>query len=228
MQLRFEQRYWHGLGFVSHYTLSKAMDTASNLLSNAANPSVPQNSRDLDAEYSRASFDARHRFVASGLYQLPFRSSRDGLNRLAGGWDVSWALTLQSNTPFSPILPQDRSGTGGFADRPDQIGNPNDIDERTPARFFNTAAFELQRAGAFGNAGRNTINGPGYKSLDLALLKNIVITREHRLQLRFEVFNALNNVNFLIPNRNFGTPQFGTVTAARDARSMQLGVKYLF
>jgi hypothetical protein len=150
------------------------------------------------------------------------------MNRLVGGWDISWALTLQSNTPFSPIVPTDRSGSGGFADRPDQIGDPNDIGDRTPARFFNTAAFQLQAAGAFGNAGRNTINGPNFTSLDLAVLKNISITGEHRVQLRLEIFNALNNVNFLIPNRNFGTPQFGTVTAARDARSMQLGVKYLF
>ena len=135
---------------------------------------------------------------------------------------------LQSNTPFSPIVPTDRSGSGGFADRPDQIGDPNDIGDRTPARFFNTAAFQLQAAGAFGNTGRNTINGPNFTSLDLAVLKNISLFGEHRVQLRLEIFNALNNVNFLIPNRNFGTPQFGTVTAARDARSMQLGVKYLF
>jgi hypothetical protein len=228
MQLRFEQRAWHGLSVVSHYTLAKALDTASNLLSNAANPSIPQNSRDLDAEYSRASFDVRHRFVANGVYQLPFSSSRAGLNRLVGGWDVSWALTLQSNTPFSPIVPMDRSGSGGFADRPDQIGDPNDIANRTTAQFFNTAAFQLQPAGQFGSAGRNTINGPDYRVMDLAVLKNVTITERQRLQLRIEVFNALNRANFHIPNRNFGTQQFGTVTAARDARTMQFGVKYLF
>ena len=60
------------------------------------------------------------------------------------------------------------------------------------------------------------------------MLKNVAITDRHRLQIRIEMFNALNNVNFLIPNRNFGTPQFGTVTAARDPRTMQFGVKYLF
>jgi hypothetical protein len=228
VQFRFEQRTWHGLGFISHYTRSKALDTASNLLSNAANPSVPQNSRDLAAEYSRSSFDARHRFVSSGLYQLPFSSSRPVVNHLVEGWDVSWALTLQSNTPFSPIVPQDRSASGGFTDRPDQVGDPNDINDRTPARFFNTAAFQLHAAGAFGNAGRNTINGPNYRSLDLAVLKNIAFAAGHKLQLRVEAFNALNNVNFLLPNRNFGTPQFGTVTAARDARTLQFGVKYFF
>jgi hypothetical protein len=228
LQLRFEQRAWRGLSFVTHYTLSSARDTSSNLLSNAANPSVPQNSRDLDAEYSRSSFDARHRFVASGLYQLPFSSSRAAIDRLVGGWDISWALTLQSNTPFSPIVPTDRSGSGGFTDRPDQIGDPNDIGERTPAQFFNTSAFRLQAPGTFGNAGRNTINGPDFKVLDLAVLKNIAIRQGHRLQLRVEVFNALNHVNFLLPNRNFGTPQFGTVTAARDARSIQFGAKYIF
>jgi hypothetical protein len=228
MQLRFEQRPWHGLSLVSHYTFSKALDTASNLLSNAANPSVPQNSRNIDAEYSRASFDARHRFVANGLYQLPFSSSREGLNRLVGGWELSWVLTLQSNTPFSPIVPSDRSGTGGFADRPDQVGDPNNIAKRTPAQFFNIAAFQLQAAGTFGNAGRNTINGPNYKDLDVAVLKNVIITERHRLQFRVEAFNSLNNVNFNIPNRNFGTAPFGTVTSARDARSMQFGAKYLF
>ena len=228
MQVRYEQRPWHGLGLVVHYTYSKALDTASNLLSNAANPSVPQNSRNIDAEYSRASFDARHRFLANGLYQVPFSSHSGGWNRLVGGWEIGLVLTLQSNTPFSPILPQDQSGTGGFADRPNQVGDPNNIASRTPARFFNTAAFALQQAGTFGSAGRNTINGPNYRNLDLSVLKNIVITETHRLQLRVEAFNALNHPNFLIPNRNFGTPQFGTVTSARDGRTMQFGAKYLF
>ena len=176
MQLRFEQRLSRGLAFVAHYTLASAKDTASNLLSNAANPSIPQNSRNLDGEYSRASFDARHRFVVNGVYRLPFSAS-GGLDWLIGGWDISWALTLQSNTPFSPIVPTDRSGSGGFADRPDQIGDPNDIDNRTPQQFFNTAAFALQAANTFGSAGRNIINGPAFKLLDLALQKTVNITQ---------------------------------------------------
>lgn len=228
MQLRFEQRPSRGLSVVVHYTLGKAQDTASNLLSNAANPSIPQNSADLDSEYSRSSFDVRHRFIVNGFYRLPFSSSRASLNQVVGGWDLSWALTIQSNTPFSPIVPTDQSGSGGFADRPDQIGDPNDIDDRTPARFFNTGAFVLQAPGGFGSAGRNTINGPGYTALDLALLKTFSLTAGTRLQLRIDAFNALNNVNFNIPNRNFGTPQFGTLTSARDARSFQFGAKFIF
>ena len=105
---------------------------------------------------------------------------------------------------------------------------PNDIDNRTPQQFFNTAAFVLQAANTFGSAGRNTINGPAFKLLDLSLQKTVNITQGTRLQFRIDMFNALNFVNFNIPNRNFGTPQFGTVTSARDARTMQFGAKFIF
>jgi len=228
MQLRLDKRLWRGLSVVAHYTLTRAMDTSSNLLSNAANPSVPQNSRDLDAEYARSSFEARHRFVSNGLFDMPFSSTRRWLNEVLGGWSLAWVLTLQSSTPLSPVVPTDRSGTGGFQDRPHQVGDPNDLSNRTTDRFFNTAAFELQAAGTFGNAPRNSIDGPDYRNLDLALLKDVTITGRHRLQLRLEAFNALNRTNFNLPNRVFGTPQFGTVTSAKDARILQVGAKYSF
>jgi len=233
MQIRFEQRPWHGLSLVTHYTFGKALDSSSNLLSNAANPSVPQNSRDLNAEYSRSSFDVQHRFIANGLYQLPFRSGSAGLQRLVGGWQLSWVLTLQSNTPFSPILTQDRSGTGAFDDRPNQVGDPNSGAPHTPAQFFNINAFALQPAGAFGNAGRNTINGPNFKNLDFAVLKDVVITERQRLQFRVEAFNALNNVNFLpaaqvidITSTNFG--RLTQINGNNIARVIQFAARFEF
>lgn len=228
MQLRLEQRPWHGLSVSAHYTLTRARDNSSNLLSNAANPSVPQNSHDIDAEYSRSSFEARHRFVSNGVFNLPFSSLAGGLRHLLSGWSLSWVVTLQSSTPFSPTLLQDRSDTGGFADRPNQVGDPNRDAPRTATRFFNTSAFELQPAGTFGNAPRNSIDGPAFRNVDLALLKTFSVARRQQLQLRVEAFNAFNHVNFRIPNRNFGTPQFGTVNSARDARIMQFGAKYSF
>jgi hypothetical protein len=228
MQVRFEQRLWKGFELVAHYTFSKSLDDASNLLSNSAGGSVPQNSRSIISDYSRSTFDARHRFVADGLYKLPFSSSNGAMNRVIGGWQISFVLTLQSNTPFSPVLSTDRSGTNAFFDRPDQIGNPNAISNRTSQQWFNTAAFQLQAPGTFGNTGRDTINGPNYKDVDLAILKKVAITEQHQLEFRVEAFNSTNRVNFNLPNRTFATPQFGTITSAQDARVMQFGVKYIF
>jgi hypothetical protein len=228
LQIRFEQRLWHGLTLVTHYTYGKSLDDASNLLSNSADGSVPQNSRNIEAEYARSNFDVRHRFVADGLYQLPFRFDRRPINTIFGGWQLGLALILQSNLPLSPVLPTDVSGTGAFMDRPNQVGDPNGGAPRTPQQWFNTSAFQKQTAGTFGNAGRNTINGPNYQDVDMSLTKRVVITERQNVELRVESFNLLNRANFNMPNRNFGTAQFGTITSAQDARVMQFGAKYYF
>ncbi len=228
LQIRFEQRPWHGLTLVTHYSFGKSLDDASNLLSNVGNSNVPQNSRNIEGEYARSNFDVRHRFVVDGVYDLPFRSNSRGLNYLVGGWQLSTAVILQSNTPFSPVLPTDVSGTGGFSDRPNQISDPNSGAPHTPQQWFNKAAFQQQAAGNFGNAGRNTINGPNYQDVDLAALKRIAFSERFTAQLRIETFNLFNRANFNVPSRSFGTAQFATITSAQDARVLQFGAKFMF
>lgn len=49
-----------------------------------------------------------------------------------------------------------------------------------------------------------------------------------RLELRWEVFNLFNHVNFDVPNRIAFTPNFGRIFSAGPAREMQLGVKLIF
>jgi hypothetical protein len=110
-------------------------------------------------------------------------------------------------------------------------------DQRTPERWFNTAAFALQPAGTLGTAGRNILEGPGTSLVDFSLLKNIPLSDYHRLQLRAEFFNLFNHANFDFPERFCaGTvagapctaPQFGRIGAARDPRILQFGLKYLY
>ena len=64
--------------------------------------------------------------------------------------------------------------------------------ERRPTVWFNPQAFAAAAIGTFGSLGRNSLRGPGYVSLDLALFKNIAVTERFRLQLRAESFNVLN------------------------------------
>lgn len=232
--LQARQRLSRGLAFNANYTISKSLDTISLGLSTNANANRPQNSHDVGADYGPSVFDIRHRLVLNYSYDLPmgpgkrFANISGAAGRLLGGWQLAGIVVVQGGTPFSPLVPFDRSGTGGFQDRPDQIADPNKVDKRTPERFFNTSAFQLQPAGRFGNAGRNTIRGPGFATFDLSLIKNTSIDERHVLQFRAEFFNLFNRVNFNLPNRTFGTPDFGVVFSAKDAREIQFALKYIF
>ena len=147
-----------------------------------------------------------------------------------GGWRMNPVVTLQSGSPFTVNLGQDRANIGaGPAQRPDQLRDPNvPGGERTPEAWFDTAAFALPELFTFGSASRNSVEGPGYANMDLAIAKMWNLTGAARLELRWETFNLFNRVNFDLPNRIFGTPNFGRIFSARNAREMQLGMRLSF
>jgi hypothetical protein len=107
------------------------------------------------------------------------------------------------------------------------VGNPN-LSQRSPERWFNTAAFVFPPPGNFGNAGRNILDGPGFHSVNASLIKNTALTERLELQLRAEAFNLFNHPNFNLPDNFLGSPTFGRISSARDPRHLQFGVKLLF
>jgi len=113
--------------------------------------------------------------------------------------------------------------------RPDQLRDPNlPVGERTPERWFDTSAFALQAPFTFGSAPRNSVVGPGYANVDFALARTVAVGGQSQLELRWEVFNLLNETNFDQPSRVFGTPNFGRIFSAKSARAMQFGVRVAF
>lgn len=88
--------------------------------------------------------------------------------------------------------------------------------------------FALPVPFAFGNAERNSVASPGYANVDLAVAKDVPLPNDARIELRWEVFNLFNHTNFDVPNRTFGTPNFGRIFSTLPARQMQLGVKLQF
>src|SRR4029077_18443767 len=128
----------------------------------------------------------------------------------------------QSGAPFTVNLGTDHANIGsGPAQRPDVSGDPNAGGARTAAQWFNTSVFALPAPFTFGNSGRNTVLAPGYADVDAGVQKDIALGRRARLELRWEVFNLLNRVNYDVPNRIFGTPNFGRIFSAQPARQMQ-------
>lgn len=231
---KVERRLRNDYAFNVSYTLSTSKDDASSPGATESEANVPQNVRNIfedTGEWAYSSFDHRHQFVASGVYELPFFAEARGFAKAAfGGWRVNAIFTAQSGAPFTVNLGVDQANIGaGPAQRPDQVREPNlPGDQRMPDRWFDTAAFALPAPFTFGSAPRNSVIGPGFASVDLALAKTWPLPRNAQLELRWEIFNLLNRANFDLPNRIFGTPNFGRVFSAKSPREMQLGVRASF
>jgi hypothetical protein len=232
--IKAEQRLRRNYSYSVSYTLSSSTDDASSPGATEAEPNVPQDVRnvfDETGEWAASSFDHRHLFVASGTYELPFFDDAGGLTEgLFGGWRVNAVFFAQSGAPFTVNLGVDQANVGsGPAQRPDQVSEPNlPSGERLPERWFDTSAFALPAPFTFGSARRNSVIGPGFANLDLVVAKTWRVASTRQLELRWEVFNALNRVNFDLPNRIFGTANFGRIFSAKNPREMQVGAKFSF
>ena len=237
LQVKAEKHLSHGLYFLSAFTFSKAINDLPEICCAAP---FPQNSYDTTAERGLADFNQKLRWVFSFDYEIPFGGTKSHISNRAvdavlGGWHVGGIYTIASGFPFSPLLNSDTSNTGAqVAVRPNQIADGNlPRGQRTPARWFNTDAYPIPDGSTFffGNAGRNSLIGPGQNVFDGSLRKEFRFTERQRLEFRTEFFNAFNHPNFAQPD-NFiddGPGVAGQITSlAIPTRQIQFGLKYSF
>ncbi|MGH9627152.1 MAG: hypothetical protein ACRD7E_02145, partial [Bryobacteraceae bacterium] len=164
--------------------------------------------------------------------ELPFGRGKRYLNSgiasyILGNWQWSNILGLYGGRPVNVVLGFDNANIGGSAQRPNLVGNPIP-DEQTRERWINRAAFAAPAPFTYGNAGRNVLRGPGRTNYDVALVKNMPLSEGTNLQFRGEFFNVLNTVNFGSPDANFSSNNFGVITSAGAARSIQFSLKLAF
>lgn len=231
---RVEKRFSDGFTFLSSFTWSKSIDDFSGRATTGVADRA-QDQRNWRAERGVAAFDATYRWVFSGVYEIPFGHGHRWLSSgpaswILGGWEMSGIGTFMTGRPLTVVITSDRSGTGNTGnDRPNSLGNavlPRG--ERTPDRWFRTDVFALPSPGTFGNLGRTTLRGPGTNNMDLSFLKNHRIGENRNIQFRAEIFNFPNHPNFNMPNRQFGTQQFGRIFSARPSRQIQFGLKIVY
>jgi hypothetical protein len=194
-------------------------------------------SQNLKLERAAASFDRTHRFSGTWSYALPFGRGRkfgSGTPRLAnafiGGWQISGVETLATGSPFPISLSTPVSGSNGFTERPNRIGNGAlPASQRTPERWFDISAFAIPIVGTFGNAGRNILRAPGQATLNVSAIKDFRFTERVTLQYRAEFFNLFNTPQLGLPNGAIGAPSAGTITStASDNRQIQMALKLSF
>jgi hypothetical protein len=250
LEVSLKQRFSHGLSFLASYTYSKAIDDASsfNMTGSAAKPvagenDLAQNPFDLAAERGPSLFDARHRFVFSYQWSLPFFHQSGGAMQAAlGGWQVNGIVTAMSGTPFTIFDSTDVSDQGGApeitgfsANRPNVVsGQDPNSGPKTVSAWLNRAAFAQvipdpnSPVQQFGNAGRNIGVGPRYSDWDFSIFKNFRVTESKAIQFRAEFFNIFNHPNFRLPDSDISSPTFNQIQAALPPRVVQLALKFLF
>ncbi|HEY4358600.1 MAG TPA: TonB-dependent receptor [Acidobacteriaceae bacterium] len=214
------------------YTWSKSLSNSLHITGEA-----PQNRYDLRSEWGPSLLDRRNMFVAQYIYHLPFyRHQRGFAGKTLGGWQLSGSLQIMSGV-WDTVTQgsNDPAGQGILAagsdaqERLDMIDKPNG-GPKTLSQYFNTAAFAQVPSGQPrpGNEKPNSVLGPGYGVWNAVLSRNIKISEHSRFQFRAEAYNVLNHVNFSTVNVAFNNTNYGTVTAARANRVMQLGAKLYF
>jgi hypothetical protein len=185
-----------------------------------------QNPLNRNADYGVCDFDLRHSAVASLVVASP-RFASKWMDRMLGDWQLSPIVSVHSGFPFTPTSGQDNSRTGEGADRPNVVGDPY-VQNLNTRVWLNPVAFAANAVGTFGNAGWNSLRGPGSFNIDVGLSRAFRIRESQRLQLRFEFFNSTNHVNFNNPGSNINVSNFGTILGAQDPRILQFALKYMF
>ncbi|WP_263382094.1 TonB-dependent receptor [Granulicella arctica] len=238
-EAKIEERISHGLFFLFAYTHSKLIDDASSVFSSTV-LSSPNSSSLIAADTFRpylerdsSSGDMPNVTSIAATYDLPagrgHRLASGGVSNLViGGWALNTIASIQSGMPVTVTQATNNNAFAGFAlQRPMLGANPSLAPElRTPAHYFNTAAFATAPQFILGNASRNPVRGPAFRDLDVALVKHTRFTEKTDAEFRAEVFNVTNTPAFAQPNGGFGSAAFGSITAtSTEQRVVQFALR---
>ncbi|MDO8679039.1 MAG: TonB-dependent receptor [Acidobacteriota bacterium] len=229
VDLSLEKRMSSGYSYRASYTIGEARDQAPEHLN--ASSGRAQNTRDLDSWEGPSDMDVRHRLAANFIVELPFGPGKpllsDGVGgQIFGGWLVSGIYSARSGRAFTVT----QTGNNVGADQtglPNLTGDPKGAE--TVAQWFNPAAFTAVPSGAFGNAGRNILRGPGWVTFDLSIQRRFEIARANAT-LRADIFNVFDRANFGLPAANISAPAtVGVISSlAGDPRVMQISIRVGF
>ncbi len=222
--LSVNKRMSQGFSVMANYTWSHCFNQGEAAQDISSYYQNPNNRR---GEWASCGSDYRQSLNVSSILQSP-KLGGPWMQRVTEGWQLSFILSALTGGPMNVTVGTDVSGTGVGLDRPDVIGDPK-LSNPTIAKWFNTAAFQKQAAGTFGNASRNILRGPGAWNLDTSMTRNFDLREQLKMNLRFEAFNLLNHARFNNPATAMNNPStFGVIQAARDGRILQVALKFQF
>ncbi|MFM2125913.1 MAG: hypothetical protein RL328_2364 [Acidobacteriota bacterium] len=222
-QSRLEKRFSRGLTFSASYTFSRLIDDAGSVFDSAVLTGPVANFQVADSYNRRLEKDVStgnvpHIASVGAVYQLPF------------GWQISAVVRIQSGSPLSVTQATNLNAFAGFGiQRPNRMADPMlPAEQRSTAKWFNTAAFTPAPQFTIGNSSRNPVVGPAYRAADVMIGKTFQLTEQLRAEFRGEAFNVTNTPPLGSPNTSYGSSAFGSITSALDPRVFELVLKLQF
>ena len=232
LQFVVDKRISHGVSAQLGYAWSHSIDDVPLDFGGGDAGPTPQDPRFLRADRSNSIFDQRQRLTLTYLWALPFGKGQPYLDRggpanwILGGWQTNGLLFTQSGLYFTPVLGTSNSNTG-TASRPN-ISGPVTY-PRTLTNWFSSSAYTTTALYTYGNAGRDSLIGPGRTNFDTSIFKSFPVHDQTLFQFRFEAFNVFNHPQFGYPNANVGTAQVGQITSiVGNPRNLQASLQFQF
>jgi outer membrane receptor protein involved in Fe transport len=242
-----------GLQLSGKYTVSVAKDNLSTTFSDSTGGNGAFNLGYLDAfnpmlDYGYAEYDARHRLIVSGIWNVPFLSEGKGMKEtLLGGWSFNAILTMHSGYPFTIydcsnglalcMRAIDSVGLSRSLGSGTATGNPNEYTLLDLTPILKTAGSYVNPLTGNSDFGpypstmtaRDDFREPGYWNVDFLMSKRFRFGTNKAFQFRFEAYNLFNNANMYVHADSADVSSVTSITGFKDDnRRMQLGFKFEF
>ncbi len=248
----------------AQFSWAKSLDTASSPYSSGFPPfNEPFFPYSPDLNYGRSDYNVGKAFKLFGMWQpIFFHGNKKWMEKIAGGWSLSGVFNIHTGFPWTPFVNFGGSlycGTCGYGNLPaiylggagtstsnDQFKNGSNYSKGAQA-YFAFPSFTAYSGTNYGNAlpqpglRRNSLNGPGYRAVDITLAKAFGLPNLRglgeaaKLEFRMDAYNLFNNLNFnpTSISANIGSPgtsnpNFGQATSALGARVITLGARFNF
>ncbi len=241
LQLSVNRRFAQGLSYGMAYTYSKCMDDGSD------KKDLIPDSTNAKYLWGPCTMDTRHLMVINTIYEIPFMKHAGNpiLKSVAGGWQVTAVVQLQTGAPTTIASGDDFAGVGpGSGSQIWQVNGDPKLDRGSRA-FANAAsdnAYWFRTADSSGSAlftkpangtfvtqyNRDLVYNPGLQNWNVGLFKTFTIHEQHKVLLRAEAFNFLNHPNWSSAGTTPTSSTFGKVTSKSGNRNIQLSLRYSF
>jgi carboxypeptidase family protein len=240
LQASVRQRSVKGVEYLASYTLSRVRTNNLGYYGSggvAAEGAYWMNTYQPEWNYGPAFFDARHNFVFSANYEVPFGKGRrwgtqtsGAMDAILGGWSISGILQARTGFPITVTDGSNPSLQGQRGnERPNCVGNPVPSDQNI-THWLDINAFARAPRGTWGNCGIGVARAPKYRNVDAVVAKRFGVGRDRYVEFRAEAFNLTNTPSFGPPARDINAPNtFGTITSTvSSARTGELVLKFFF
>jgi outer membrane receptor protein involved in Fe transport len=239
LQTKVEKRFSNSYSLLAHYTYSHAKNHDDQAYYTI----------DRHFNYGRPDFQRDHVFVAANILELPFGKGKPvlanasrAMDLLVGGWQVAADVVLMSGQGFTAHYANCGADQDVGVCRPDLIGSTS-VSNQNRDHWYQGAQdvlvnngdtsgpWKRPAVGTLGNAGLNTLLGPGWFDTDMSVSKSFAVTEAVRAQFRTDAFNVFNHVNLGNPDGCVDCGNAGRIfSLAPNAlmRRFQFGLRFDF